>query len=143
MNEAHELEAAGFLLTPSQPANHEEAHQGHDDHAGGAELERDLSTDRVQGLGGSVEGDGRGVVLGCRGRLIEGGLGRIKALDARHSQRCQHDDSADPDHDPDAVAAQDEADQCDGADDRGHGRGRGVALRSRSTGSGSFASSSP
>ena len=80
---------------------------------------------------------------GGGGRLIEGGLGREQTLDPCYGQCRQRDDGDDPDEDPDAVAAQDEAGQRDGSRERGHRRGKGVASRSRSARSGSFASSSP
>ncbi len=60
---ANELEAAGFLLASRQPADHEDAHEGHQHHASGTELERDLPTECVESLRGSVEGDRGGVVL--------------------------------------------------------------------------------
>ena len=140
---SHHLQAAGFLFTPRQPAEHEDAHEGHQHHPRGAELERYLTADRVQALRGSVEGDGRRVVLGGGCRLVQGGLSREEALDTDHGKGRQRDDRHDPDEDPDAVATQDETGQGDGSRKRRHGRGRGVASPSRSARSGSCASSSP
>ena len=139
---AHKFEAAGFLLAPREPADHEQAHEGHQHHAPGAELERYLPADGVQTLGGAVESDGCGVVLGGGSRLIKGSLGREQTLDARCGECRQRNDGDDPDQDPDAVAAHDEAGQLDASSEHGHHRGHGLALRLLSIRSGSFASSS-
>ncbi|TMF58556.1 MAG: hypothetical protein E6I16_11265 [Chloroflexi bacterium] len=75
---ADELEPPGLLVAASEPADHEDAHKGDDDHPERADLEGDLPAESVETLRRTVERYGSGVVLGRRGGLIDRRLRREK-----------------------------------------------------------------
>lgn len=138
-----QLHAAGLLLTSREAADHQQAHQCHGHEADGTRLERHLPAHGVETLRRTVEGDGGSVSLRSGRRLVEIVLGRVETLDARRRHDHQRGDGEDPDQDPGAVAAHDEAGELGGAGELGHRTGHGRALRLPSTSARSPASSSP
>ena len=75
---ADKLEPPGLLVAAGEPADHEDAHKGDDDHPERADLEGDLPAESVETLRRTVERYGSGVVLGRRGGLIDRRLRREK-----------------------------------------------------------------
>src|SRR5207245_11696587 len=89
---ADELEPPSLLVAAGEPADHEDAHKGDDNHPERADLEGYLPAESVETLRRTVERYGSSVVLGPRGGLIDRRLTREKVLRAHHREEDQESD---------------------------------------------------
>ena len=95
----HQLQPAALLLGPGEAPDHEDRHQRHHGEPERADLERDLAADRVEAVGGTVEGQRRRVVDRRRRGDVEVVLGGVEALDAGGGDHDEDHDRHDPHRD--------------------------------------------